>query len=280
MSAKRFDQARPFLTLALVFAAWLVVPTAVKRVLRAGFFEMQAPVEASASYLRDLQEFWSLKSRSKNELIEAGRDLVHLNAAYEVRLQQDADLRAQLDRLGRLLNLSAPEGYRAEAARVVRRDFSGWWQQIVIRKGSNYGITVGAPVIYAGGVVGCVREVHAYTSVVELISSPGVRIAACLEGDTRPISYQGGINPSIAAARGEVEYVPVDVFVSPSAPRRLVTSGLGGVFPGGFTIGSLISVEPSSDGLFKSGGVQLEAALSALSEVTVLVPQETPPAVN
>ena len=280
MSAKRFDQARPFLTLALVFAAWLVVPTAVKRVLRAGFFEMQAPVEASASYIRDLQEFWSLKSRSKNELIEAGRDLVHLNAAYEVRLQQDADLRAQLDRLGRLMNLPAPEGYRAEAARVVRRDFSGWWQQIVIRKGSNYGITVGAPVIYAGGVVGCVREVHAYTSVVELISSPGVRIAACLEGDTRPISYQGGINPSIAAACGEVEYVPVDVFVSPSAPRRLVTSGLGGVFPGGFTIGSLISVEPSSDGLFKSGGVQLDAALSALSEVTVLVPQETPPAVN
>ncbi len=280
MSAKRFDQAHPFLTLALVFAAWLVVPTAVKRVLRAGFFEMQAPVEASASYIRDLQEFWSLKTRSKNDLIEAGRDLIHLNAAYEVRLQQDADLRAQLERLGRLLNLPAPEGYRAEAARVVRRDFSGWWQQLVIRKGSNYGLTVGAPVIYAGGVVGRIREVHAYTSVVELISSPGVRIAACLEGDTRPISYQGGINPTLSPARGEVEYVPVDVFVSPSAPRRLVTSGLGGVFPGGLTIGSLTNVEPSSDGLFKSGGVQLDADLSDLSEVTVLVPEETPPAAN
>jgi rod shape-determining protein MreC len=275
---KRFDQNRPFLTLALVFAAWLVVPTAVKRVMRAGFFEMQAPVEVTASYIRDLQEFWALKTRSKDELIEAGRDLVHLSNYYEIRLQKDDDLRARLERLDKLLKLPAPEGYRAEPARVVRRDFSGWWQQLVIRKGSNYGITVGSPVIYAGGVVGRIREVHAYTSVVELISSPGVRIAACLEGDTRPISFQGGINPSLAPARGEVEYVPVDVFVTPAAPRRLVTSGLGGVFPGGLTIGTLVNVEPSTDGLFKSGGVQLDAALSALSEVTVLVPEETPAA--
>ncbi|HTJ77750.1 MAG TPA: rod shape-determining protein MreC [Rariglobus sp.] len=274
MPAKRFDQAKPFLTLAIVFAAWLVIPTAVKRFMRASFFEMQAPVEATASYIRDLQEFWSLKTRSNNDLIEAGRDLVRLNNAYEIRLQHDADLRSQLDRLSQLLKLPTPAGYRAEPARIVRRDFSGWWQQIVIRKGANYGLTVGSPVIYAGGVVGRVTEVHAYTSVVELISSPGVRIAASLEGDTRPISYQGGINPTLAPARGEVEYVPVDIFVTPAAPRRLVTSGLGGMFPGGLTIGRLTSVEPSSDGLFKSGEVQLDPALSALTEVTVLVPEE------
>ena len=273
MPQQRFDQAKPFLTLALVLAAWLVVPTAVKRFLRAGFFEMQAPVEATASYVRDLQDFWSLKTRSNNELIEAGRDLVHLNAAYEIRLQQDAGLRDEIERLGDLLKLPAPDGYRAEPARIVRRDFSGWWQQIVIRKGCNYGITEGAPVIYVGGVVGRVREVHAYTSVVDLISSPGVRIAACIEGDMRPISYQGGVNPTLAPARGTVEYVPGDIFVTPAAPRRLVTSGLGGVFPANLTIGYITGVEPSTDGLFKTGDVQLEPALSALTEVTVLVPQ-------
>ena len=273
MPQKRFDQAKPFLTLALVLAAWLVVPTAVKRFLRASFFEMQAPVEATASYVRDLQDFWSLKTRSNNELIEAGRDLVHLNNAYEVRLQQDAGLRDEIERLETLLKLPAPDSYRAEPARIVRRDFSGWWQQIVIRKGHNYGITEGAPVIYVGGVVGRVREVHTYTSVVDLISSPGVRIAACIEGDTRPISYQGGVNPTLAPARGAVEYVPVDIFVTPAAPRRLVTSGLGGVFPANLTIGYITRVEPSTDGLFKSGDVQLEPALSALTEVTVLVPQ-------
>ena len=273
MPQQRFDQAKPFLTLAIVLAAWLVVPTAVKRFLRASFFEMQAPVEATASYVRDLQDFWSLKTRSDTDLIEAGRDLVHLNNAYEVRLQQDAGLRDEIERLETLLKLPSPDGYRAEPARIVRRDFSGWWQQIVIRKGRNYGIIEGAPVIYVGGIVGRVREVHTYTSVGDLISSPGVRVAACVEGDTRPISYQGGVNPTLAPARGTIEYVPVDIFITPAAPRRLVTSGLGGVFPANLTIGYITRVEPSTDGLFKTGDVQLEPALSSLTEVTVLVPQ-------
>ncbi|MBL9208317.1 MAG: rod shape-determining protein MreC, partial [Opitutaceae bacterium] len=42
--------------LALVLGAWLVVPTVVKRFLRISFFELQAPVGLSASYVRDLQD--------------------------------------------------------------------------------------------------------------------------------------------------------------------------------------------------------------------------------
>lgn len=277
MLPQRFDQAKPFLTLAIVLFAWLLVPTAIKRYARIGFFELQAPVETAASYVRDIQDYWSLKTRTKDELIEAGRDLVRLNAAYEARLQQDAALRGELERLERLLKLPTPPGFRAEPARVVKRDFSSWWQQLVIRKGRNYGLVEGAPVIYAGGVVGRVREVFAYTAVVELVSSPGVRIAATAEGDTRPISYQGGVNPSFGPAFGAVEYVPLDVFVTASTPRRLVTSGLGGVFPPNLTIGYLTRVEPGSDGLFKSGEVRLDAGLSSLNEVTVLVPEPAPP---
>lgn len=273
MLPQRFDQAKPFLTLGLVLLAWLLIPTAVKRLARASFFELQAPFTTTASYIRDLQGFWSLKTRSKNELIEAGRDLVRLNAAYESRLQQDAALRKEIERLERILKLPVPPGYRAEPARVVLRDYSSWWQQLVIRKGRNYNIVEGSPVIYAGGVVGRVREVHAYTSIVELVSSPGVRIAAAIEGDTRPISYQGGVNPFMGPAVGAVEYVPTDIFATPASPKRLVTSGLGGVFPPNLTIGELVHVEPSSDGLFKTGEVRLDLALSSLNEVTVLVPQ-------
>jgi len=51
-----------------------------------------------------------------------------------------------------------------------------------------------------------------------------------------------------------------------------VTSGLGGVFPAGLAIGKLVRVSPSSDGLFKTGEVQLDPRLSDLTEVSVLVP--------
>jgi rod shape-determining protein MreC len=269
---KRFDQARPFLTLGLVVAAWIVIPVAIKTFTRASFFEFTAPVTVAASYARDLQEYWSLRLHSNRELIEAGRDVAHINASYAFAVQQNTELQAEVGRLESLLKLPSYVNYRTEPARVARRDFSGWWQRMTIRKGRNFGIPVGAPVVFTGGVVGRVVEVHAYTSVVELISSPTIRIAAIVEGDDRPISYQGGINPTFGPAKGTIEFVPLDIFATTSSPRRLITSGLGGVFPGGLTLGSVTKVEPSTDGLFKTGEVDLDPNLASLTEVAVLVP--------
>jgi rod shape-determining protein MreC len=79
---QRFDQAKPFLTLGIVLLAWLLIPTALKRMARTSFFELQAPLETTASYIRDLQDFWSLKTRPKNDLIEAGRDLAPTKSAF------------------------------------------------------------------------------------------------------------------------------------------------------------------------------------------------------
>jgi len=269
---RRFDQAKPFVTLGIVVLVWLLLPVAVKSVLRVSFFELTAPADLAVSHLRDLQEYWSLRGHSKQELIEAGRDLARLNAAYELRIQENAALTGEIERLESLLRLPSFTEYRLEPARVVSRDFTTWWQRLVIRKGRNFGIKEGCPVIFTGGVVGSVTTVYAYTSIVELISSPNVRLAGVVEGDTRPMSFQGGINRSFAPPKGVVEFMPLDIFATQIAQKRLVTSGLGGVFPPGLTLGYIIKAEPSTDGLFKVGEVQLDSRLSSLTEVTVLVP--------
>lgn len=269
---KRFEQSRPFLTLGIVVLVWLLLPSAIKRAARTSFFEFQAPFEVAASHVRDLQDFWSLKTRSKNELIAAGRELAQLNASYEYRLRRDSDLQGEIARLEKLLQLPGEPGFRHEPARVVGRDFAQWWSRITIRKGRIHGIKKGSPVVYSGGLVGRVCKVHAYTSTVELITSPDIRIAAMIEGDTRPLSYQGSASePGFGTVQnGVAEYVPADV--SDGKPLRLVTSGLGGVYPKNITIGRLVRLDPSPDGLFKTGEVRLDPALAGLSEVTVLVP--------
>jgi rod shape-determining protein MreC len=148
---------------------------------------------------------------------------------------------------------------------------SAWWQQLTIRKGANYDLPVGAPVVYSGGVVGRIREVRAYEADVDLVSSPRMRLAANFEDDTHPVSYQGGDNPSLGRARGIVEFVPPNIITYSSNPRRLITSGLG-EFPPGLTIGYVTRLEVSADGLFQNGEVSLDPRLSELTEVTVLVP--------
>lgn len=272
MLPKRFDQSRPFFLLGVILLVWLLLPLVVKTATRATFFAIQAPLAVADSYVQDLQTFWSNRLHSKDELLKAGKDLSGLIAHYEFSVQQNKALEAEILRLENLLKLPSMPAFRYEPARVARRDFSGWWQRMTIRKGENHGIPVGAPVVFAGGVVGRVVEVHRYTAVVDLITSPTFRLAATVSGDSKPISYQGGLNSSFKSPRGTVEFVPLDIFATPAAPKRLVTSGLGGVFPPGLAIGDITNLEPSTDGLFKTGEVALDERLISLTEVTVLVP--------
>jgi rod shape-determining protein MreC len=274
--SRRFDQIKPFATLGVLLLAWLILPTIVKRFARASFYELQAPIEVSASYARDLQDFWTLKTRSKNDLIAAGKELSAVTARYEQAAEENSSLRREIDRLESLLRLPSFANYRSEPARVVSRDLTAWWQRLVIRKGARHGITVGVPVIYSGGVVGRVVEVHTNTSVVNLITSPEVRLAASFEGDDRPVSFQGGINPPLSRPLASVEFVPLDIFADAAEPKNLITSGLGGTFPRGLRLGSVVRLEPSPDGLFKTGRVEINARLNELVEVVVLLPLDPP----
>lgn len=272
MFPKRFDHARPFLTLGVICLVWLLLPLGVKSLARATFFAIQAPLMVADSYVQDLQTFWSNRMHSKDELLVAGRQVAGLIAQYEFSVQQNKALEAEILRLENLLRLPAMPAYRYEPARVALRDFEGWWSQMIIRKGANHGIPVGAPVIFAGGVVGKVVEVHRYTSVVQLVTSQTFRLAATVSGDNKPMSYQGGLNSAFSSPKGFVEFVPLDISASKTAPQRLVTSGLGGVFPPGLVLGDITALEMGADGLFKTGEVTLDERLGSLTEVTVLVP--------
>jgi rod shape-determining protein MreC len=69
-----------------------------------------------------------------------------------------------------------------------------------------------------------------------------------------------------------VELMPLDIIANAAAPKRLVTAGFGGVFPPGLTLGTIVRADLASDGLFKSGEVELDPRLGTLTEVSVLVP--------
>ena len=108
------------------------------------------------------------------------------------------------------------------------------------------------------------------TSIIDLITSPNIRLAAVFEGDNRPVLYQGSITTPFTSPRGTVQNVPTDIQINKGHPRRLITSGLGGVFPEGITIGWVQTLEASSDGLFQSGEVILSDELNTIREVAIL----------
>ena len=275
MAKFRLDKFKPLVALGLFLVAWWMVPTLSKSFLpflRVSFTEFQAPAWIVTSYLDDLEEFWARRSHSKIELIEAGQTLARQKAFYQLLDQRNNTLETEVMRLETILNMPSRREFRYEVARVIRRDLSAWWQQIVIRKGDDYGITEGAAVIFAGGVVGRVIEVNAFTSRVELITSPNFRMAASFEGDDRPVVFQGVPQSGFGAPTGEVRDAPQDLVANTHEPLQLISTRLGGTFPPGLIIGKVGWLEPGSSGIFQAGVVQLDERLLSLHEVSVLIP--------
>ncbi len=272
MANRRLETFRPLIVLAVFLLAWWLLPTVFKSFLRVSFREFQAPAWIAASYLDDLEAFWARRAHSKLELIEAGREIARQKAFYQLQTQRNETLQAELERLEAVLGLPARRAYRHEVARVIRRDLSAWWQRITLRKGRDHGIPEGAAVVFAGGVVGRVSEVGAFTSEVELVTSPSFRMAACFQEDSRPVVYLGMPQSGFGAPRGLVRDAPQDLVAADMQPLRLVSIGLGGTFPPGLTIGRVRWLEPGSSGIFQEGEVELDPALLSLREVTVLIP--------
>jgi rod shape-determining protein MreC len=271
----RASRIRPLLGLAVFLAVWWLAPVAVRSFSRASFSLFEAPGELAYSRLKDLQDFWSLRDHSQAELIEAGRDAQRHADDADLQLQQAATLADDNQRLSALLQLPMEPGFHYEYARVIRRDETTWWQQIIIRKGSVEGLAPGQGVVFADGVVGRIKDVDLYTAVVELANSPLFRVAANLGDDSsHPAIFQGMDSAPLQGPVGEVREVQQDVTVSPGSPLTLVTSSLSGDFPQGLKLGTIDRLGPGADGLFQTGVVKLNPALANLHEVAVLVPDE------
>ena len=272
MAKRRLDKYKSVVALGVFLVAWWVLPIGVKAFLKASFTEFQAPAWVASSYLDDLEGFWARRMHSKRELEIAGQEIARAKSYYQFNAQRAETLQAEIRRLESILDLPSRREYRYEVARVIRRDLNAWWQQLILRKGRDYDIPKGAAVVFAGGVVGRIVEVNAFTSRVELISSPNFRMAAQFEGNPRPVVYEGLPHSGFGDPVGRVSDAPQDLLATTKEPLRLVSTHLGGTFPPGLAIGKVAWLEPAGTGIFQTGEVMLDRDLLSLHEVAVLIP--------
>jgi rod shape-determining protein MreC len=275
MDQNRQGARASYVALAVFVAGWILLPSAVRRFNREAFVEFQAPALHLVGKSRDLATFWEKKSRSSEELVAAGRDLARINAALELKLKGQEDIRRENTRLREVTRYNVPADYLSVVARVATRDSSSWWQRIVIRKGRNDGIRPGAPVVFGDTVVGRVTAVHLTTSEVDLVTSPGFRCTAYLEGDeqNRIVLINGVAANSLGTAKARVSVIPYDYLLPAGTPARVTTTGMGGVFPSGLTLGYLDGGAYATQvGNFKESLLVPSRDLYNLQEVSVLVP--------
>lgn len=177
-----------------------------------------------------------------------------------LRLEQ---LERENRRLRGLLGLAAPNA-GAQPAAVISRDPSGWWQQLLLGRGSLQGVRAGDAVVAPGGLIGRVVSVTPTTASVRLLTDPGSRVGVWL-GRSR----HSGLLSGIGTARPVLRFLEKDPDARPG--DVVYTSPASTLLPPNLPVGVIQSVDEAADPA-PEALVQLSAPVDAVDWVQVLRP--------
>jgi rod shape-determining protein MreC len=174
-------------------------------------------------------------------------------------------------RLSRLLQMNSRVGTEAVVAKVIGKDATNWFRTILIDRGADRGIQRHMTVVTTEGLVGRVVDVTPFTARVQLITDPESGVGALIQR-SRVIGVAAGSQGGTL----QIKYLPLmaDVAVG----DRIITSGMGGIFPKGIPVGKVVrSSRPTNGTLFQLIEAQPHADFSRLEDVMVL---KRPPSSN
>lgn len=172
-------------------------------------------------------------------LLNIKKDIERLkseNAELLTRLQLYEELQKENSRLAGLLDFRAKTKMKLLGAQVISRDLLSDHSTLRINKGTHHGLESGQAVLTTEGVVGYVYRPEAFSSHILLITDR-YAVVDGIVSRSRARGIVEGKTPSTAALR----YVERSEDVK--AGDLVVTSGLDNIFPKGFPVAVVESVE-------------------------------------
>lgn len=221
------------------------------------FAEVQRAATTAVAGAQDSwQNYFALQQvRGENERLKA--ELAQL----QVQMQQERALAEQSRGLQQLLDFKRELPLATTGAAVIGAGASTEFRTMTIDKGTGAGFKADMAVISPAGVVGRIIIPTSRASKVQLLIDRNAAAGAIVER-----SRAQGVVTGTGADRLRLEYVSgiADIKVG----DRVVTSGIDGIYPKGFVIGQIESIQKTS-GEFT--GVIVRPAVDFASLESVLV---------
>lgn len=167
-------------------------------------------------------------------------------AIYEYKINGMSEMEQENQRLKQMLNYieQTPE-YDYIIGRVIMKEPGYWFDVFDINVGINQGVEEGDAVITPDGLAGRVLKVGGnYSTVVAIIDSR-VSVSAVIERTRDNGIVKGGMQLSDEGGLCSMSFLPLDADLQ--VGDRVVTSGLGGVFPKGLYVGQVSQVGTGTD---------------------------------
>ena len=202
-----------------------------------------------------------------SSLVAENRALREQVRGTAAQLLRFASLEEENRRLRELLQAAQTHDYDVEVARLLAVDLDPFRHQILLNRGARDGTVRGQALIDAHGVMGQVDVVGPLTSYAVLITDPSHAI---------PVEVNRNGLRTIARGTGDttrldLPYLPNNTDIE--VGDLLVTSGLGGIFPPGYPVGTVSAVVRRSGERFAEISATPTALLNRSREVLLVRPE-------
>ena len=211
------------------------------------FRNAAAPVsEALHSVQNAIGDFF-VRVFTPSDLQRENRQLRDRLLAQEQKLALFDEVEKENARLTELLNyVQTNANMRFVTASVIGRDSNPYIDTITLNAGSRSGVSEKMAVITQDGIVGRVTEVGPNWCRVRTMCNDKMRISVMVER-TRDEGMLGGIYEQDGEIRGTMlYYLPGNADLK--VGDRIATSGIGGYFPKGLYVGTVLSVNDEGKG--------------------------------
>jgi rod shape-determining protein MreC len=206
-------------------------------------------------------------SRVRFRIVTAERD----SAAYLAQFLPS--LRAENERLRQLLRLSHRLATSYVPAEVLHQPHATDGRTLLLSIGSRQGVTPFNPVVAPEGLIGVVLSVSPRSSIAMSWAHPEFRVSAFTVGG----NALGVVAPSSEGRNGEGALELRGVPYRDSVPlgTLVLSSGLGGVFPKGIPVGTVIGTVREEAGWERVYRLRPAANPGSAAHVLVLVGSRT-----
>lgn len=246
LSQKRFDLEE--MTLFQRLAVEVVGP--VQKVFTQSRYEFDSLVDNYVRIVNTSKENHYLK----NKIDQLESDLFQME-----------EIRRENFRLKQMLHYSADISQEKILAQVVGWDSANQFKVLRLNRGSNEGIRLMAPVITHKGLVGYVYRVNNHYADVLTILDPNNRVDAMVER-----TRTHGIVEGVFNHRASLKYI--NRTESIEVGDRLITAGVGGIYPKGIKVGMVTGIDRETSGMTLGVEVTPSVDFYKLEEVLVLLP--------
>ena len=243
---------------------------AIEAVSFGAFARVQGTTSSMVRGVRDVWTNYAALRGARDENAELKRQMAEL----EVRLQEQRALAARTTKLQELLELKQDATIPMIAAEVIAGNANPGVRQITIGRGTADGVLANMAVISPRGVVGrVIGHPAAHAARVQLIIDHSAAAGALTERTRAGGMVTGGDRqPPLAM---ELVSNLADV----KTGDVVVTSGVDGIFPKGYIIGTVEAAD-RGPGLYRAITVRPAVDFSSLEEVLVVLVPSRPATVD